>query len=57
MIKENPLTLQHIPEGDAYEVPHALIRGLRYSDLENQRYYDEMWQRISDNRKEVNGGD
>ena len=57
VIKENPLTLQHIPVGDAYEVSNALLRGLRSSDLEDQRYYDEMWQRLSDNRKVVNVGD
>ena len=57
VVKENPLTLQHIPEGDAWQVSDALIRGLRYSDLEDQRYYDEMWQRLSDNRKVVNVGD
>lgn len=30
-----PLTLEHIPFGDAYQVSSALIRGLRLTDVQN----------------------
>jgi len=32
--KDKPLTLQHVPYGDAWEVPYTYIRGLRRSDIE-----------------------
>ena len=32
--KERPLTLQHVPYGDAWHVDPALIRGLRRADVE-----------------------
>lgn len=57
VVKEKPLTLQHIPSGDAYEVQGALIRGLRLSDLEAQRKWDSMWKNLSNDRKLVNVGD
>jgi hypothetical protein len=31
--KENPLTLQHIPYGDAWQIPAAHIRGLLLEDI------------------------
>jgi len=31
--KASPLTLQHVPFGDAYRVPPAHIRGLRKQDI------------------------
>ncbi len=34
--KERPLTLQHIPFGDAWQVDPALIRGLRRVDIERK---------------------
>ena len=30
----NPLKLQHIPYMDAWQVPYAMIRGLRKADVE-----------------------
>ena len=45
VVKEQPLTLRHIPEGDAYEAHPALLRGLEYLDLvQQQRWYDMMEQ-------------
>jgi len=35
VIKEKPLTLQHIPYGDAWQVPGYQIRGLRKEDIFN----------------------
>jgi len=32
--KEKPLTLQHVPFGDAWQVDPALVRGLRRADVE-----------------------
>ena len=57
VVKEKPLTLQHIPYGDAYQVQPALIRGLNFSDLEAQRKWDSMWRNLSTERKAVNVGD
>ena len=34
---DNPLVLQHIPFCDAWTLPSAHIRGLRLSDIEDQR--------------------
>ena len=34
--KERPLTVQHIPFGDAWQVDAALIRGLRRVDIERK---------------------
>jgi hypothetical protein len=33
VVKEKPLTLQHVPYGDAYQIPYVMIRGLRKSDI------------------------
>jgi len=35
----SPLTLQHIPYSDAWEIPYAHIRGLRKSDILAQIRY------------------
>jgi hypothetical protein len=43
VIKERPLTLQHIPFGDAYEVYPALIKGLDAEDLVLQRNWEATW--------------
>lgn len=34
--KAKPLTLQHIPIGDAWEVPYTYIRGIRKDDILEQ---------------------
>lgn len=31
--KESPLTLEHVPYGDAYRIPDAHIRGIRRADV------------------------
>lgn len=54
VIKEQPLTLQHVPFGDAYEVYPALIRGLNFTDLEEQRARDAKWRSLFIQRKAVN---
>ena len=33
VVDDNPLTLQHIPIGDRYQIPDAHIRGLREEDI------------------------
>lgn len=33
VIKQRPLTLQHIPICDAFQIPHPYLRGLRKSDI------------------------
>jgi hypothetical protein len=37
VVKENPLTLEWIPYGDAWQIPTAHLRGLKYSDWVNQQ--------------------
>ncbi|MFQ5412625.1 MAG: hypothetical protein ACE5EC_10010 [Phycisphaerae bacterium] len=31
--KESPLTLEHVPYADAWQIPHAHIRGIRKADV------------------------
>jgi hypothetical protein len=38
-----PLTLQHIPAGDAYTVHPAMIRGLTKKDILDLVRFDRMW--------------
>ena len=35
VVKEKPLTLDHIPYGDSYEIDDAHIRGLNLSDVKS----------------------
>lgn len=41
VIKEKPLTLQHIPFGDAYEIPAAHIRGLTMVDIKREMKFQK----------------
>ena len=50
VIKEKPLTLAHIPYGDAYQIPYAHIRGLTYADLAQQRKWTKMWNNLSQDK-------
>ena len=54
VVKEKPLTLQHIPFGDAYEAHPALIKGLDLDDLKAQRAIEAMWKSLADKRKVTN---
>ncbi len=36
VVKEKPLTLQHIPFGDAWRIPAAHVRGLTLRDVRDQ---------------------
>lgn len=37
VVKERPLTLQHVPYGDAWHIPGAHVRGIRVADVRQQR--------------------
>ena len=50
VVKEKPLTLAHIPYGDAYQIPYAHIRGLTYADLVQQRKWTKMWDNLSQDK-------
>lgn len=50
VVKENPLTLAHIPYGDAYQIAPAYIRGLQYSDLVSQREFADLWKRLGEKK-------
>ena len=41
IVTEKPLVLQHIPYGDAWQLPYAHIRGLRLSDIQAKRKWDK----------------
>lgn len=45
--KMKPLTLAHVPFGDAWMIPPAHLRGLRAEDIRQQLRFGRMW----DNRK------
>ena len=53
VVKEQPLTLQHIPFGDAWQVPYAMIRGLRRVDVarmvENAKAIRKLFSKDSGN--------
>lgn len=42
VVKENPLTLQHIKVGDGYQVPAFYIRGFSKADLAGHRARTKM---------------
>lgn len=46
VIKEKPLTLQHLPYGDGYQADPALIRGLRRVDIEALIQREKAWSRL-----------
>ena len=50
VVKEQPLTLRHIPHSDAYEAHPALLRGLEYSDLVQQRNWKNMIREVREQR-------
>jgi len=51
VVKEQPLTIRHIPCFDAYEAEPALIRGLRYDDLVKQRKWNNMFKKAREINK------
>lgn len=46
VIKDKPLTLQHIPFFDAYSTDPALIRGLRRPDIEQRLAAERSFARL-----------
>jgi hypothetical protein len=40
---EKPLVLQHIPLGDAYQIPDAHLRGLRPADWKKQKQFHKLF--------------
>ena len=55
VIREKPLTLQHIPYGDAWRVDPVLIRGLRRDDvlrmLEAEKRFQEIFARAGQGKR------
>tara|TARA_R110000824_G_scaffold261570_3_gene450210 strand:+ start:343 stop:681 length:339 start_codon:yes stop_codon:yes gene_type:complete len=41
VVKENPLTLEWIPYGDAWQIPTAHLRGLNYEDWVLQQEWNK----------------
>ena len=55
--KERPLTLQHIPVGDAYKIDEAYIRGLKVKDIKNMIARDRAMRVLfSTHKREVVNG-
>jgi len=46
VVKEKPLTLQHLRFGDGYQVDYALIRGLRRVDVQAHIKREKAWSRL-----------
>lgn len=44
--KESPLTLEHVPYGDAWQIPHAHIRGIRKADVLKQVQADRAMAKL-----------
>lgn len=47
-----PLVLQHIPYGDAWQIPYAHIRGLRLADVQQQIEGNKRMRELFSSRKE-----
>jgi len=47
VVKAKPLTLMHIPEGDAWQIPAAHMRGLTAADIERTLEFDRSWKRMA----------
>ena len=54
VVKEKPLTLQHVPYGDGYSIPNAHMRGLTYSDLQNQQQWQRAMKLFRETKENVN---
>ena len=46
VVKEKPLTLAHIPVGDAWELNPAYIRGIKASDIIDRNKWEKMMRDI-----------
>ena len=49
IVSDKPLVLQHIPYGDAWQLPYAHIRGLRLCDIEAKRKWSKSMEELLDN--------
>lgn len=52
--KEKPLTLQHIPVGDAWQIPYTYIHGTRKYDILRQEAAERTMIAAFEKRKEEN---
>ena len=43
VVKDKPLTLQHIPVGDAWRVEDCTLRGINVTDVRRQLRWSEFW--------------
>jgi hypothetical protein len=46
VLEEKPLTLEHIPYGDGYEIPKAHVRGLNLSDVRALVQAERVWEQM-----------
>lgn len=44
--KLRPLTIMHLPFGDAYSIPYAHVRGLNKADIVNQMEIEKSFHKI-----------
>jgi len=53
--KEKPLTLQHIPYGDAWNLPYPMIRGLRLADIKAEIVRNKALAKLFSKQEVSNG--
>jgi hypothetical protein len=46
VVKDRPLTVQHVPIGDAWHVHRCTLNGLDEAEVRRQLQGAEMWQRL-----------
>lgn len=49
--KSKPLTLQHVPVSDAYEIPPAHIRGITMAEVAQQIEWNKKWNSLPKGNK------
>jgi hypothetical protein len=57
VVKDKPLTLQHLPFGDGYCVNPAMIRGLRRVDIVEMLTRERSWAKLFSNRAKKTASD
>jgi hypothetical protein len=47
VVKHRPLTLEHVPYGDAWRIPAAHLRGLTHDDVRDQLRRNRKWKKLA----------
>lgn len=57
VFSEKPFVLQHIPHGDAWQIPAAHLKGLRIEDWKRQAEAKKLFQQDSASNAFATGGE